>query len=131
MAAPHGLEPIPYPELREVETYRDVPQGVPLQDVMSPVMWHGVQERFVREKRWDVSPYSESSAEFRRRVVTVVEGILALHEGSHLAIVCHGGVINAYLGHLLGLAGGHVLPARARLGDPGAGRSTDAVSSTP
>ena len=103
VAAPHGLEPIPYAELREVETYRDVPQGVPLQDVMSPVMWHGVQERFVREKRWDVSPYSESSAEFRRRVVTVVEGILALHEGSHLAIVCHGGVINAYLGHLLGL----------------------------
>jgi len=103
VAAPHGLEPIIYPELREVETYRDVPDGVPLQDVLPPVLWHGVRERFDRELRWDVSPFSEGSEEFRSRVVTVVEGILALHKGSQLAIVCHGGVINAYLGHLLGL----------------------------
>ena len=46
---------------------------------------------------------AEGSDEFRHRVVTVVEGILALHPGVHLAIVCHGGVINAYLGHILGL----------------------------
>ena len=103
VAAPHGLTPVVYPELREVETYRDVEDGVQLQDVLSPVMWHGVQQRFERELRWDVSPFSESSAEFRARVVTVIEGILALHKGSHLAIVCHGGVINAYLGHILGL----------------------------
>jgi broad specificity phosphatase PhoE len=103
VAKPHGLEPVIYPELREVETYRDVPDGVRLEDVLSPVMWQGVRERFNRELRWDVSPFSESSAEFRYRVVTVVEGILALHKGSQLAIVCHGGVINAYLGHLLGL----------------------------
>jgi probable phosphoglycerate mutase len=104
IAAPHGLDPVVYPELREVETYRDVPDGVRLVDILSPVMWHGVEERFVQERRWDVSPFSESSAEFRHRVVTVVEGILAVHKGEHLAIVCHGGVINAYLGHILGLA---------------------------
>ena len=103
VAAAHGLEPIVYPELREVETYRDVPDGVKLEDILSPVMWHGVHERFTRERRWDVSPFSESSAEFRHRVVTVVEGILAMHAGTRLAIVCHGGVINAYIGHLLGL----------------------------
>lgn len=103
VAAPQGLEPVVYTELREVETYRDVPDGVQLKDVLSPVMWHGVQARFDREVRWDVSPFSESSAEFRARVVGVVEGILAMHEGQHIAIVCHGGVINAYLGHLLGL----------------------------
>jgi 2,3-bisphosphoglycerate-dependent phosphoglycerate mutase len=103
VAAPHGLEPIVYPELREVETYRDVPDGVRLEDVLPPVMWHGVQARFNRELRWDVSPFSESSAEFRHRVVTVVEGILALHHGRHLVIVCHGGVINRYIGHLLDL----------------------------
>ena len=28
MAAPHGLEPVIYPELREVETYRDVSSGL-------------------------------------------------------------------------------------------------------
>jgi len=103
IAAQHGLEPVVYPELREVETYRDVPDGVRLEDILPPVMWHGVEERFVQERRWDVSPFSEGSEEFRHRVVTVVEGILALHGGVHLAIVCHGGVINAYLGHILGL----------------------------
>jgi 2,3-bisphosphoglycerate-dependent phosphoglycerate mutase len=103
VAAPHGLAPVVYPELREVETYRDVPDGVRLEDVLPPVMWHGVQARFNRELRWDVSPFSESSAEFRHRVVTVVEGILALHQGRHLVIVCHGGVINRYIGHLLDL----------------------------
>jgi len=103
VAGPHGLEPVVYPELREVETYRDVPDGVRLEDVLSPVMWHGVRARFNRELRWDVSPFSESSAEFRHRVVTVVEGILALHGGGHLVIVCHGGVINRYIGHLLDL----------------------------
>jgi 2,3-bisphosphoglycerate-dependent phosphoglycerate mutase len=103
VAGPHGLEPVVYPELREVETYRDVPDGVRLEEILSPVMWHGVHERFVQERRWDVSPFSESSAEFRHRVVTIVEGIIAFHKGSHLAIVCHGGVINAYIGHLLGL----------------------------
>jgi probable phosphoglycerate mutase len=103
VAAPHDLELVVYPELREVETYRDVPANVRLEDVLSPVIWQGVRARFDRELRWDVSPFSETSAEFRRRVVTVVEGILALHQGRQLAIVCHGGVINAYLGHLLGL----------------------------
>ncbi len=107
VGGPHGLDPLVYPELREVETYRDVPDGVALEDILPPVMWHGVQERFVRERRWDVSPFSEGSAEFRHRVVTVVEGILELHgsrsEAKHLAIVCHGGVINAYIGWILGL----------------------------
>lgn len=103
VAAPHGLERTVYPELREVETYRDVPDGVALDDVLPPVMWHGVQARFERECRWDVSPFSEGSAEFRARIVTVVEGIIATAKGTHIAIVCHGGVINAYLGHLLGL----------------------------
>lgn len=103
VAGPHGLERTVYSELREIETYRDVPEGVTIEEVLSPVMWHGVQARFEQERRWDVSPFSESSADFRARIVTVVEGIIATATGSHIAIVCHGGVINAYLGHLLGL----------------------------
>lgn len=103
VAAPQGLTPFVYEELREVEPYRDLPDGVQLEDALSPVMWQGVHERFSREVRWDISPFSEPSPEFRARVVTVVEGILAMHAGRHLAIVCHGGVINAYLCHMLGL----------------------------
>ena len=36
-------------------------------------------------------------------MVTIVEGIIASYAGARLAIVCHGGVINTYIGHLLGL----------------------------
>ena len=82
-----------------------------------------MQERFVRERRWDVYPYTETSAEFRHRVVTSVEGILAEHPGQRVVIACHGGVINAYVGHLLGLVEdmffrpGHASISRVLVGD--------------
>jgi broad specificity phosphatase PhoE len=92
-----------YPELREVEIYRDLPEGTTVAGAVSEPVRRGVQERFVQERRWDVFPFTETSAEFRHRVVTVIEGVLAVHGGDHVAIVCHGGVINAYCGHVLGL----------------------------
>ena len=118
VAAPHGLEPVVYPELREVETYRDVPDGVRLEDVLPPVMWHGVRERFNRELRWDVSPFSESSAEFRHRVVTVVEGILALHKGQPARDRVPRRRHQRLHRSSARPAPGHVLPARARLREP-------------
>src|SRR5581483_8574630 len=60
-----------------------------------------LRERMIVEKRWDVYPYSESSFEFRRRSVNAIEAILAGHPAQRVAIVCHGGVINAYTGHLI------------------------------
>lgn len=103
IASRHGLVPIVFAELREVEFFRDLPPEARVQDVLSEPMRRGMVERFVRERRWDVYPFSESSAAFRARVVTVIEGLLAMSEGLHVVIACHGGVINAYLGHILGL----------------------------
>lgn len=40
---------------------------------------------------------------FAERVVTAVERVVAAHPGAAAAIVCHGGVINAYLAAVLGL----------------------------
>lgn len=43
--------------------------------------------------------------EFRARVVGGIEGVIAGPAAqSRVAVVCHGGVINAYLSHVLGLA---------------------------
>jgi 2,3-bisphosphoglycerate-dependent phosphoglycerate mutase len=42
--------------------------------------------------------------EFRTGVVGAVEAIIAAHPGEKVAAVCHGGVINAYLSHILGIA---------------------------
>ena len=46
----------------------------------------------------------ESPEEFDRRVVESVEALVAAHPGQKIAIVCHGGVINTYVAHVLGLA---------------------------
>ena len=74
-------------------------------NILPPVMRHGVEERFVQERRWDVSPFSEGSDEFRHRVVTVVErNTGASPRGAPGDRVRHGGVINTYLGHILGLS---------------------------
>lgn len=40
---------------------------------------------------------------FQRTVVAAVDGIIAENRSNTAAVVCHGGVINAYLGHVLGL----------------------------
>jgi probable phosphoglycerate mutase len=41
--------------------------------------------------------------EFRTNVVSAVERIIADHPGEKVAAVCHGGVINSYLTHILGI----------------------------
>ena len=45
-----------------------------------------------------VDPYA-----FREGVVEAIEAIVAEHPGERVAAVCHGGVINAYLSHILGI----------------------------
>lgn len=48
--------------------------------------------------------HGELDAEsFQRTVVDAVDGIVAAHRSETAAVVCHGGVINAYVGHVLGL----------------------------
>jgi probable phosphoglycerate mutase len=49
---------------------------------------------------WSVD---ESEEDFRYRVVSALEGIIGDHGGQRVAVVCHGGVINGYLSHVLGL----------------------------
>jgi 2,3-bisphosphoglycerate-dependent phosphoglycerate mutase len=58
--------------------------------------------------RWDTA--EESTHEFRARVVSTIESLIDLHSGDRIAVVCHGGVINGYLGHVLGLSHGFFYP---------------------
>lgn len=102
IARHHGLEPILVPDLREVEIWRDMPQDQSVREFLGDNYLLALRERMIVEKSWDVYPYSESSFAFRRRSVNAVEAILAGHPGERVAVVCHGGVINAYTGHLVG-----------------------------
>jgi broad specificity phosphatase PhoE len=53
--------------------------------------------------RWDDLLFTEASAAFRARVLQAIEEIVAVHSGERVAIVCHAGVINVYLSHVLGI----------------------------
>jgi broad specificity phosphatase PhoE len=89
-------------DLREVEVFRDIPPDQTALDFMGKDLLDAVRDRMLVEKSWDIYPYSEGSAEFRRRCVNAVEAIIARHPGQRVAIACHGGVINAYVGHIIG-----------------------------
>ena len=55
--------------------------------------------------RGEWTSHDESPEQFAGRVVDAIEAIVVRHRGQRVAVVCHGGVINAYLAHVLGLAG--------------------------
>jgi probable phosphoglycerate mutase len=58
--------------------------------------WHAIVAG-----RFDM--HDESPESFRGRVVRALEDIIDQHPGGRVAVACHGGVVNAYLGHVLGL----------------------------
>ncbi|TSA53879.1 MAG: histidine phosphatase family protein [Actinobacteria bacterium] len=50
---------------------------------------------------WD--GVDEDPSVFKARVVASVEEIIDRHPGGRVVVVCHGGVINQYLAHVLGI----------------------------
>lgn len=103
IARHHRLQPKVVHDLREVEIFRDMPADKSAVEFMGQGLLLGIRERMLREKKWDVYPYSESSYDFRKRTVNAVEMILAENEGKRVVIACHGGVINAYVAHIIGV----------------------------
>jgi 2,3-bisphosphoglycerate-dependent phosphoglycerate mutase len=56
-----------------------------------------------QEPMFSLAPGGESGEELRARVVPAVEAILARAADGPVVVVTHGGVINAYLGHVMGI----------------------------
>jgi probable phosphoglycerate mutase len=52
---------------------------------------------------WHLAPGSERADAFQRRCVDAIESIIADHPESDVVVVAHGGVINAYFSHILGI----------------------------
>ena len=57
-----------------------------------------------REPLWTLAPGGEEGSAFRTRVVAAVERMLLDHRDGDVFVVAHGGVINAYVMHVLGIA---------------------------
>jgi probable phosphoglycerate mutase len=55
--------------------------------------------------RGEWTSHDETPEQFTERVVGAIEAMVARHRSQRIAVVCHGGVINSYLAHVLGLSG--------------------------
>ncbi len=104
IAGHHGLEVRVDPDLQEIAPFAHLPHDQRASDTLGETTMRGIRERFVRTQRWDAYPHTEPSDDFRRRIATAIEAILTAHPAEQVVIACHGGVINAYLADLLGLA---------------------------
>jgi broad specificity phosphatase PhoE len=57
----------------------------------------------LQDPLFHLAPGGEPFASVRTRVVDAIEAALAAHPDGDLWVVCHGGVINAYVGWVLGI----------------------------
>ena len=101
IAERQGLQPAIIEDLRESEIFRDVPDGKPIQSVLSRELLRALQARLISERTSDAYPYSESSYDFRKRAINAVEQAIMSQRAERIAIVCHAGVINAYVSHVV------------------------------
>ncbi len=97
LAAAHGVEPEIVDGLVEYDANAD--HYIPVEE-----MRVNRDDRFVAmvEGRWE-DYGGERPDVFRARIVPALDAVVERFPGGRIAVVCHGGVINVYLGYLLGI----------------------------
>jgi len=111
-----GITPIIVPGLAEVRLGEVIPLPQDGNDLAA--LTKALQERQLEIVRiaatagnWDAIAGSEPSREFRKRVVEALDGIASRHTGERVLVFAHGGVVNAYVAEVLGLASDFFYPA--------------------
>lgn len=84
-------------------SYCQLEPGVDPQSLVEPAEWKAREEEFTRFVSWDTMFFGEGTSRFRARAVSAVTQLVADHPGQSIVLVSHGGVINAYLGDILGI----------------------------
>ena len=77
-------------------------EGKPFEEIMESdpaIVQHVRQQRAI----WHRAPGAEHAERFRARVRGAVDGLLSKHPDENLLLFAHGGVINAYVGEVLGV----------------------------
>lgn len=98
LAAALDVEITTVASLREFDAH--LPTYIPIEELRAdPVAWQEAVDAWL-------SPEAEDSRQkFRRTVVATIDAIATDHRGERVAVVCHGGVINAYLSQVIDLPG--------------------------
>lgn len=97
VAAAKGLEVVIDDELAEFD--REATSYIPVEELRATK-----DERWVAMVEGRLEDYEIDAGEFRQGVVNAFERIIAANPGRRaIAVVCHGGVINNYVGSVLGI----------------------------
>ena len=91
-----GVEPVVDDELAEFD--RDAHFYIPLEELKA-----AGDERYLKTLRGEYDGEVDPDT-FREVVVVAIERIIEARPGATVAAVCHGGVINAWASHVLGLS---------------------------
>jgi len=91
-----GLTPVVEPDVAEWD--RDAHAYIPIEELRATnhPWWRAMATG-------DWTALGVDPVAFVARVVTALDAIAARHRGQRVAVVCHGGVVNAYLGTVLGI----------------------------
>lgn len=109
IARHHGLEPRIDARLSEIDLWKNAPQDKGLLDLYTRDELVAVYREVAATRRHSAYPYCEDADAFRDRVVSAIDAIVEANVGHRVVVACHGGVINAYLAHLLRSAYDHLV----------------------
>lgn len=96
LAQAQGLEVIVDEELAEFDRHSS--SYIPLEEMKA-----AKDERLLAMVRGDLGHYGVDADSFRSQAVAAIEKVVEAHPSQRVAVVCHGGIINAYLAHIIGL----------------------------
>lgn len=99
IAATTGLVPVVVEDVAEWD--RSSSEYIPIEELKETG-----DPRWIALASGQLDMHDETPESFRERVVSAVESIIDAHPGARVAVTCHGGVVNAYLAHVLGLPTG-------------------------
>jgi probable phosphoglycerate mutase len=92
-----GLQPIVDDDISEFD--RNSSEYVPMEEL------RGTNDpRWLKMIRGEWEEGHDHPDLFRKRVIAACERMITRHAGERVVAVCHGGVINQYLAHILGIS---------------------------
>jgi len=101
VASHHDLTISEHQSLREIHLWEQLPQDKGLVESLGQDELKRIMRAANRSRRWDSYPHAEPRDVFRTRVITELDRIAGDHVGERVVVACHGGVINAYLAHIM------------------------------
>ena len=97
VGAAHSLDIVIDDELAEFD--REATSYIPVEELRA-----SKDERWLAMVEGRLDDFAVDPRIFKQSVVVAVERVIAANSGRRVvAVVCHGGVINAYVGHVLGI----------------------------